>query len=180
MVLPPPAALRARGGALQKVLQALLKAALVNEVPVDDAAQSWRKDEADRCFGLAITAEGFGAIGLPVPAPQPVSVTPDIIAPDDAAAEPIAEPLAAEAKRITKQAKLVSLLSAEGGQSVAALAETLAWQNHTVRAALTGLRQKGHALTKVKTAEGTTVYRIAAGQGVAPADVAPLGAGHGA
>ncbi len=34
LVLPPPPALRARGSALQKVLQALLKAGLVVEVPV--------------------------------------------------------------------------------------------------------------------------------------------------
>lgn len=176
MVLPPPAALRARGGALQKVLQALLKAALVIEVPVEEVAQSWRRGEDEQHFGLAITAEGFQAIGLPVPEPaQTVAVPSATIAPDRPTSSCIGEPDAAGAKRITKQAKLVTLLSAEGGQSVAALAEMLAWQNHTVRAALTGLRQKGHALTKVRTAEGTTVYRIATGQGATP-----VGVGQGA
>jgi len=51
----------------------------------------------------------------------------------------------------------------------------VAWQNHTVRAALTGLRQKGHQLARTKDAAGTTVYRIT---GQAGADAA--GATRGA
>jgi len=71
-----------------------------------------------------------------------------------------APPAAETAGRTTKQAVLIALLSDEAGVSVPALAETLAWQNHTVRAALTGLRQKGHQLARTKDAAGTTVYRI--------------------
>ncbi len=63
---PPPPALRARGSALQKVLQALLKAELVVEVPVATEAQSWRSGDDGQRIGLVIAAEGFRAIGLPV------------------------------------------------------------------------------------------------------------------
>jgi len=151
LLLPPPPALRARGSALQKVLQALLEAELVTEVPVATEAQSWRSGDDGERIGLVIAAEGFRAIGLPVPAPA---------APATLAAGQGAPPAAEPAGRTTKQATLIALLSDEAGASVPALAETLAWQNHTVRAALTGLRQKGHALARTKDADGTTVYRI--------------------
>ena len=140
MLLPPPATLRARGGALQKVLQGLLKAEFVTEVPVETEVQSWRSDDGDQRIGLIIADEGFRAIGLPVP--EPAGTT------------------AAEPARTTKQATLIALLSVEAGASVPVLTETLAWQAHTVRAALTGLRQKGHVLARSKDAAGTTVYRI--------------------
>ena len=161
LLLPPPPALRARGSALQKVLQALLKAGLVVEVPVSMEAQSWRSGDDGQRIGLVIAAEGFRAIGLPVPAPAAPAAAPAI----GQGAPPAAE----VAGRITKQAVLIALLSDEAGASVPALAETLAWQNHTVRAALTGLRQKGHVLARTKDAAGTTVYRI---MGPAGADAA--------
>ncbi len=178
LLLPPPPALRARGSALQKVLQALLKAGLVTEVPVTTEAQSWRSGDDGTRIGLVIAAEGFRAIGLPVPAPAAPLLAPTVLAPAAqvpaptapvamapmglaaAAAGQGAPPAAEAAGRTTKQAILIALLSVEAGASVPALAETLAWQNHTVRAALTGLRQKGHELARSKDADGTTVYRI--------------------
>jgi len=150
LLLPPPAA-----------LQALLKAGLVTEVSVATEAQSWRSGDDGQRIGLVIAAEGFRAIGLPVPAPAAPAAAP--------AAGQGAPPAAEVAGRITKQAVLIALLSDEAGASVPALAETLAWQNHTVRAALTGLRQKGYQLARTKDAAGTTVYRIT---GQAGADAA--------
>ena len=157
LLLPPPPALRARGSALQKVLQALLKAELVVEVPVATEAQSWRSGDDGERIGLVIAAEGFRAIGLPVPAPAAPAIGQGAL------------PAAEAGGRTTKQAVLIALLSEGAGVSVPALAETLSWQNHTVRAALTGLRQKGHQLARTKDAAGTTVYRIT---GQAGADAA--------
>ncbi len=153
LLLPPPPALRARGSARQKVLQALLKGGLVVEVPVATEAQSWRSGDDGQRIGLVIAAEGFRAFGLPVPAPAAPAPTAPAVGQG-------APPAAETAGRTTKQAVLIALLSDEAGVSVPALAETLAWQNHTVRAALTGLRQKGHQLARTKDAAGTTVYRI--------------------
>ncbi len=168
LLLPPPPALRARGSALQKVLQALLKAGLVTEVPVATEAQSWRSGDDGARIGLVIAAEGFRAIGLPVPAPAASAPAPAASAPAAPAAGQDASPSVEPAGRTTKQATLIALLSVDAGASVPALAETLAWQNHTVRAALTGLRQKGHELARTKDADGTTVYRIT-GRAVADA-----------
>jgi len=158
LLLPPPAAMRARGSALQKVLQALLKAGLVTEVPVATEAQSWRSGDDGQRIGLVIAAEGFRAIGLAVPAPAapaPVALVSAAITAGQGGS-PAAEP----AGRITKQATLIAMLSDDAGASVPTLSETLKWQIHTVRAALTGLRQKGHELARTKDAHGTTIYRI--------------------
>ena len=111
LLLPPPPALRARGSVLQKVLQALLKAELVTEVPVANEAQSWRSGDDGERIGLVIAAEGFRAIGLQVPAPA---------APAAALAAGQGAPPAAEAAgRTTKQAVLIALLSDEAGASAA-------------------------------------------------------------
>ena len=61
----------------------------------------------------------------------------------------------------TKQARLVEMISAPDGAGIDAPSETLGWQVHTTRAALTGLRKKGLAVESAKGADGKAVYRIA-------------------
>jgi len=160
LLLPPPAAMRARGSALQKVLQALLKAGLVTEVSVATEAQSWRSGADGARIGLVIAVEGFRAIGLAVPAPAPAAPAPVALVSAAITAGQGGSPAAEPAGRITKQATLIAMLSDDAGASVPTLSETLKWQIHTVRAALTGLRQKGHELARTKDAAGTTIYRI--------------------
>ena len=66
-----------------------------------------------------------------------------------------------QAETDTKSAQLIALLKTKTGADVAALSEKLGWQTHTVRAALTRLKQAGHVFEKTKT--GTpprTFYRI--------------------
>jgi hypothetical protein len=63
-------------------------------------------------------------------------------------------------KRATKQDLILGVLKQEGGTSLAALVEVTGWQPHTTRAALTGLRKKGHAITREKV-DGVTRYAIA-------------------
>jgi hypothetical protein len=45
MVLPAPALLRVRGGALHKVLTKLLRQGIVEEVRVNSPDEAWRSDE---------------------------------------------------------------------------------------------------------------------------------------
>lgn len=52
------------------------------------------------------------------------------------------------------------LLRRERGASLAELVETTGWQPHTARAALTGLRKKGHTIAK-DSVDGVTRYTIA-------------------
>ena len=61
--------------------------------------------------------------------------------------------------RQTKQGLILAMLRSEHGASLAELVEAAGWQPHTTRAALTGLRKKGHAVTKDR-ADGVTRYSI--------------------
>ncbi|MFN4324204.1 MAG: DUF3489 domain-containing protein [Aeromonas media] len=47
------------------------------------------------------------------------------------------------------------------GATLAELVEATGWQQHTVRAALTGLRKKGHEVVRSKRGE-TTCYAVTA------------------
>lgn len=67
------------------------------------------------------------------------------------------------AARPTKMSVVIDLLKGERGASIAALMKSTGWQAHSVRAALTGLRKKGHALTRTKGETGVSRYRIDAG-----------------
>jgi biotin operon repressor len=62
----------------------------------------------------------------------------------------------------TKSARLVKLLQHPDGASLDQLAKALGWLPHTTRAALTGLRKKGYAVTSDRE-EGVRRYRIATG-----------------
>jgi hypothetical protein len=60
----------------------------------------------------------------------------------------------------TKASCLLELLRTGTGASLEEMTDATGWQAHTVRAAMTGLRKKGHAITR--HVEGnTTVWRSA-------------------
>jgi hypothetical protein len=61
----------------------------------------------------------------------------------------------------TKRAKLIAMLEQPEGASVAEIGQRLGWLPHTVRAAITGLRQAGRAVTRSKDAADRSVYRFA-------------------
>lgn len=57
--------------------------------------------------------------------------------------------------------QVVGLLKRTSGATLAELIAVTGWLPHTTRAALTGLRKKGHTIEKT-SCEGVTVYSIAA------------------
>ena len=63
MLLPIPESVRARGKALERVLQSLLAQGFVEEVAVGLAGEVWRSDTEGR-YGLRITEAGLRAIGF--------------------------------------------------------------------------------------------------------------------
>lgn len=81
-----------------------------------------------------------------------------------AAPEPAATPTAAaKPPRQTKAALLRARLSEPGGVSLGSLMTATGWQSHTVRAALTGLRNTGLTITRRR--EGSdTIYAIETGE----------------
>lgn len=82
---------------------------------------------------------------------------------DKSAATPIdiASPTPiAPARATTKSALLVDLLSRTEGATISQIVEATGWLSHTVRAALTGLKKKGHALTSDKPEGYERVYSV--------------------
>lgn len=59
-----------------------------------------------------------------------------------------------EAKSLLKSALLINALSVKGGATTEVLCSITGWQPHPVRAALTGLRKKGHTVMRARTAGG--------------------------
>lgn len=58
----------------------------------------------------------------------------------------------------SKIAKVVALLARPGGATLAEMVAATGWLPHTTRAALTGLKKKGHAITKDKRGEVTCYH----------------------
>lgn len=59
----------------------------------------------------------------------------------------------------TKPDTILKLLQRAKGASMPALQKATGWQPHSIRAALTGLRKKGHAIKHSKDAKGVTIYQ---------------------
>jgi hypothetical protein len=134
------------GTRVTKALAALTASALIEELETTDSDSISRSD-GDLRFGLFITAEGLQAIGVEpehgaTPAPQP-------------------DMPAATAPRSTKSAAVLALLGRDEGVTLAELIAATGWLPHTTRAALTGLRKKGHAITRAKR-DDQTCYTVAA------------------
>lgn len=63
---------------------------------------------------------------------------------------------------LTKTRLILDLLRRDEGVTLAQLVAATGWLPHTTRAALTGIKRKGHALSSEKL-DGVRTYRIAAG-----------------
>ena len=63
--------------------------------------------------------------------------------------------------RETKIGKVIGLLKRKQGATLDEMVKATKWQPHTTRAALSGLRKKGHTIERDKRGE-TTCYRITA------------------
>ena len=61
----------------------------------------------------------------------------------------------------TKVETIPKLPHRPNGASIAQLQKAAGWQPHSLRAALTGLRKKGHAIKRDRDAKGVTRYCIA-------------------
>jgi hypothetical protein len=62
--------------------------------------------------------------------------------------------------KTTKQDAVIKLLQRRQGATVEQIQQVSNWQPHSVRAALTGLRKKGHGIARGTNAKGVTVYKI--------------------
>lgn len=70
--------------------------------------------------------------------------------------------LPSPAPQVTKSQMVLDLLQRPEGCSLDDLVAATGWQPHTTRAALTGMRKKGHQLTSWKPESGSRIYQIVA------------------
>jgi hypothetical protein len=151
-LLPLPDTLAGKAACAQKSIAALVKRGLAEERETNDGAAACRVD-GDLNYGVFVTAAGLAAIGIEADAPDDGSGgTATAVAPAPGAKPPHA----------TKVAGVVALLERDGGATLAELVTATGWLPHTTRAALTGLRKKGHAIVRTSRG-GTSSYRVVAG-----------------
>ena len=72
---------------------------------------------------------------------------------------PTAGAISPTAPRETKIGKVISLLKRKQGASLDQIVTTTGWQPHTARAAMTGLKKKGHSIERTAV-DGVSLYRI--------------------
>lgn len=73
--------------------------------------------------------------------------------------EPAAPMIVADARAPTKISIVLDLLRRAGGATLPELTKATGWLPHSTRAALTGLRKKGHPVTRARRDE-VTCYHI--------------------
>ena len=63
-------------------------------------------------------------------------------------------------RRTSKKATIEALVRRKEGAAITELMTATGWQEHSVRAALTGLRKAGHMITRERLDDSATRYRI--------------------
>jgi hypothetical protein len=150
-VLPVAATIADQPDRIAKALTALLKHKLVDEVVGLATGLGWRTDGDER-FALVINDAGRAVIGFNDTGEE--TSTPGV---------ELVEPVSTDAPRTgSKSAAVIALLQREQGATLIEMVEATGWLPHTTRAALTGLRKKGHAIAKGKRGD-VTCYTIVAG-----------------
>jgi len=152
-LLPPPDSIGERTPAVDKAIRSLLRRGLAAKPDASDISDPSSADR-DRLIGVRITAAGQAAIG----AGQDEEEQNRSSGAPEGKVPPATEPLSRPASKI---GTVLSLLQREEGATLDEMVATTGWLPHTTRAALTGLRKKGHAVAKDKRGD-TTCYRIAA------------------
>ena len=153
-LLPPPDSIGDRTAAVDKAIKSLLRRGLAAEPDTSDISDPSPADR-DRLIGVRITAAGRAAIGAGQDGEEQNRSSDDL----EDTTPPVSKP---SPRPVSKIGTVLSLLQREEGATLDEMIAATGWLPHTTRAALTGLRKKGHAVVKGKRGD-TTCYRIAVG-----------------
>lgn len=154
---------RLRGSAAGKVARSLIEHGLAAEVTVTRNDPFWREDEDGSAIALRVTCAGLEAVGIVDEDTVSAAAVPDG---GFHGAGAMSSPPAPRPG--TRRELVIRRLGGEQGTSIAELAEMTGWQPHTLRAALTRLRQAGYAIDRLP-AEGGMPSRYRLRHGEAPA-----------
>ncbi|MDP9412514.1 MAG: DUF3489 domain-containing protein [Pseudomonadota bacterium] len=150
-IFPLPESIVHESERVGRAIPPLLRRALVEQVPVTQRARTWREED-QQLVGLAITNAGRTIIGSGEDPESPADAGP---------CSAINKKEGSSNLRPGTKAELVfGLLRRPEGATLLELVDATGWLPHTTRAALTGLRKKGHIVDKTKR-DDATCYRIA-------------------
>ena len=133
------------GGGTTKAVASLVARGFAEERETS-SADAVRRADGDICYGVFITSAGAAAIGVGETVGQAAASAVDETAPP--------------AKAPSKTTIVIGLLARGDGATLPELIAATGWLPHTTRAALTGIRKKGHVVERTKR-DGVTCYRIA-------------------
>lgn len=143
------------GAALRRMADRLLAGGVAETAPAEKSESYWFKGAEQGPMGLRITEAGRIHVSGSVERSEEV--------PEESRADSAESSGPREMSRAhrpgTKRALLLDLLRRDGGATLDALSDALGWQPHTVRAALTRLRQDGVTIDRVP-GEGGMAYRV--------------------
>jgi hypothetical protein len=142
----------------RKLIAKLLSLGFVVEVTTGQGQPTWRTETSDKACQLKITGAGLTAIGIEAAEDDKSGAVPS-----DQSADTVASALHSPIHRAgSKLMTVVDLLRREEGVSLGEITSLTNWLPHSARAALTGLRKKGHHIERFTGATGASSYRIAA------------------
>jgi hypothetical protein len=173
-----------KGGAARNVAEKLIAAGLVEEIEAQAGTPIWRRDEGTaQSFALRLTAAGLKAIAVDDAAIEeeraeptftnggpPQSVKPSLVkvgrelsGRDGSEAATTSSGVIGEGvtpsipRPGSKLMEVIELLRRDHGATIDELIAATSWLPHTTRAALTGLRKRGYAVTRDRSG-GVTRY----------------------
>jgi hypothetical protein len=177
-----------KGSAAQKVFAKLSAGGLVKEIIAKAGMPVWRRDEeAGRSYSLKLTAAGLKAAPAETGNTRSTSDADETPAASKVAEDPVVAvaattPAASTATGAspphdgTKIAKVLGLLWRNEGATSGELITATGWLPHTTRAALTGLRKRGYAVSIDRSdKQRGSVYRVAGDEELVIAEIVVSG-----
>ena len=156
LAMPLPKGLH--GAAAKKVVTMLIGRGFIEEVDANirKGEPLWRETGDSHGTTLVVTKAGLAAIGAePVVAKTKARVRKIPKEPKS-----LAKPKSP--RKVTKQARLIAMLEAPDGASIAEIVAATDWQAHTIRGAVSGVLKKklGLEVTSEKVDGRGRVYKI--------------------
>lgn len=168
IALPLPDSLR--GGAVTKVVSAMLAKGFLEEVDADmrNGEPVWRETGDGHGTTLIATDAGLAAIGIEPESPDSANTGAtealSVDAATDAPTETNVAPKARAPREGTKQAMLIEMLRAPDGATIEEITAATNWRAHTVRGVMSGALKKrlGLEVISEKVVNRGRVYKIPA------------------
>ncbi|WP_237478302.1 DUF3489 domain-containing protein [Lichenibacterium dinghuense] len=158
LLIPPD---RLLGAARARMAARLVALGMAVPVAVTADGPKWLAEPDGSPTGLKLTEAGHSAAS-PGPVQEPAAVVGSSTDGPDAAGPMEGIPGGLRPPRVgSKAALLLDLVARDGGATLNSIADALGWQCHTVRAALTRLRQGGTPIERVAGEDGRSLYRLA-------------------